>query len=180
MALIFGTACFLRKEETRKYRKTLLGFLRKEEAKKDRKTLLLYRNRGKNDMHQGHFVAPGGKVESGERSLDCIIREYKEETGLRIIVPKLKVIATICDKGKPDWLVNFYEASLFRGYLKTEHEKDKLVWVLESEILNPKSKIKMYEGDRKLFNLIKGEGLFEVILKYDGEKLLHFNYQRVH
>ena len=145
MTVIFGSACFLRKEEERENRKKLLGFLRKRKAKKERKALLLYRDRGTNDMHQGHFVAPGGHVESGERSLDNIVREFKEETGLRIIVPTLRVIATICDKGKPDWLVNFYEASLFRGYLKKEHEKDKLVWIPESEIINPNCQIKLSE-----------------------------------
>ena len=171
MILINGTACFLRKGE----------------RKKDRKVLLLKRNRGRNDIHRGFYVPPSGHVERGERSLDNIIREFKEETGLRIIVPRLKVIATFYNKGRTinnkevdDWRIDFYEANLFRGYLKTENKKDKLVWVPESEILTPNSKIKMHEGDRKIFNLLRDNGVYEVLLQYDKEKLIKFNYQKVH
>ena len=39
----------------------------------------------------GHVYAPpGGKFESGESPLDCIIREFYEETGLTLINPRLQ------------------------------------------------------------------------------------------
>jgi 8-oxo-dGTP diphosphatase len=148
-------------------------------------TLFLYRNRGKEDIHQGYYVAPGGTLEEGERSIDCIIREIKEETGLRLMDPRLRVIATFFNKGRilngeenpEDWKVEFYDASAFNGRLKEEKPEDKLVWVTDSEI----SKIRMYEGDRKLFDLIRHqEGVFEVILQYSKENLIRFDCKRVY
>jgi 8-oxo-dGTP diphosphatase len=148
-------------------------------------TLFLYRNRDKEDIHQGYYVAPGGTLEEGERSIDCIIREIKEETGLRLMDPRLRVIATFFNRGRvlngkenpEDWRVEFYDASAFNGRLKEERPEDKLVWVTNSEI----SKIRMYEGDRKIFDLIgQQEGVFEVILQYSKEKLTRFDCKRVY
>ena len=36
------------------------------------------------------YAPPGGKFETGESPLDCIIREYYEETGLTLINPDFK------------------------------------------------------------------------------------------
>ena len=35
------------------------------------------------------YAPPGGKFETGESPLDCILREYYEETGLKLINPRL-------------------------------------------------------------------------------------------
>ena len=51
---------------------------------KDGKTLMLYRNKKKNDVHEGKYVGIGGKFEFGETPEECIIREIKEETGLTV------------------------------------------------------------------------------------------------
>ena len=39
------------------------------------------------------YAPPGGKFETGESPLDCIIREYYEETGLTLVNPKLQGIS---------------------------------------------------------------------------------------
>ena len=39
------------------------------------------------------YAPPGGKFESGETPLDCIKREFYEETGLTLINPKLQGIS---------------------------------------------------------------------------------------
>ena len=39
------------------------------------------------------YAPPGGKFETGETPLDCITREYYEETGLTLINPKLQGIS---------------------------------------------------------------------------------------
>ena len=54
--------------------------------KKDNKVLMI-----KFAKKWGHVYAPpGGKFEEGETPLDCIIREFYEETGLTLINPKLQ------------------------------------------------------------------------------------------
>ena len=53
---------------------------------KDGKTLMLYRNKKKNDVHEGKYVGIGGKFELGETPEECIIREIKEETGLTCLL----------------------------------------------------------------------------------------------
>ena len=47
----------------------------------ENEVLLLYRNKKKNDFHEGKYVGIGGRMEPGETPLECIIREVKEETG---------------------------------------------------------------------------------------------------
>ena len=161
--MINGTMCFLRSKG---------------------KTLFLYRNSGKNDMHNGFYVLPGGHIERGEKSIDGIIREFEEETGLTPVSPKLRIIATFYNKGRilggkkdpEDWRVDTYEANYFKGKLKCEKPDDKLVWVKDSKI----EKINMYEGDRELFSLLKEPGVFEAILQYDKQKLIRFDYSRVY
>lgn len=53
----------------------------------DKKKLLVCQ-RGENSDHPNEWEFPGGKVESGETPEDCIIREIKEELGIRISIKK--------------------------------------------------------------------------------------------
>lgn len=39
------------------------------------------------------YAPPGGKFEAGETPLDCILREFYEETGLTLLRPKLQGIS---------------------------------------------------------------------------------------
>lgn len=64
------------------------------------KTLFLYRNKGEKDIHNGLYVAPGGKTEPGERGIDCIMREFLEETGLTLKDPRLRQVITFHNKGR--------------------------------------------------------------------------------
>ena len=68
---------------------------------------------------------PGGHVEAGESFTEAVIREVKEETGLRIASPQ------IC--GMKDWVedgiryvVHFYKTEKFDGDLKSSEEGE--VW----------------------------------------------------
>lgn len=70
------------------------------------KTLLFFRNRGKGDLHQGYYAPPGGHINSGtkeryaKRGIDCIRREFQEETGLRVLNPRLRAIVTFDNFGR--------------------------------------------------------------------------------
>jgi len=157
-----ATACYLRRPE---------------------ETLFLYRNRGEGDIHDGWFVPPGGHTERGERGIDCIRREVKEETGLVVIKPRLRVIATFYNAGRilggkknpEDWCVEIFETYQFRGDLREEHPKAKPSWIRNSELKG----IKIYPGDRRIMDLLDEEGVFEVLAKYRGNNLIRFDYERV-
>ena len=147
------------------------------------RTLFIYRNRGEADMHNGFYVPPGGHIERGERGIDCMVREFSEETGLKLINPKLRVMATFYNHGRlmggkenpEDWLVEVYEAREFTGNLKEEHPRSKPIWVTDSEITS----LKMYPGDRRIFDLLEKKGIYQVLVQYAGEEMTRFETTRV-
>ncbi|HWL13829.1 MAG TPA: NUDIX domain-containing protein, partial [Ureibacillus sp.] len=61
-------------------------------AIQDGKVLLLQKPR------RGWYVAPGGKMESGESIYEAAIREFKEETNLTPQNPHLKGVYTMIIK----------------------------------------------------------------------------------
>ena len=161
--MTLGTACYLRSEG---------------------KTLFLYRNAGNADIHNAKYVPPGGKTNRGEKGIDCDVREFKEETGLTLLNPKLRIIATFYNQGRimggkenpEDWQVEVYEASEYSGILMPEHQKNaEPLWVQDSDL----SRIPMHEGDRKLMELLKEEGVYEALFQYEIEKLIRFEHVRV-
>ena len=62
--------------------------------KKDNKVLMIKFSKKWGSV----YAPPGGKFERGESPLDCILREFKEETGLTLIKTKLQGISYWQDK----------------------------------------------------------------------------------
>lgn len=150
----------------------------------DAKTLFLQRNQGEGkDIHHGLYVFPGGRFERGERGVDCAIREIKEETGLTVRNLKLRQIIMFHNEGRllggrtdrPDFYVELYETTDFEGELKLEKKGDRLLWVDNSEIQT----LNMHECDRKSIELLEQEGVYEIKVKYAGDKMSVFDYMRV-
>ena len=76
----------------------------------------------------GHvYASPGGKFEEGETPLDCIIREYYEETGLTLINPRLQGMSYWKDKS--EGIIFVYTAEDFEGDLTTVSEEGTLEWI---------------------------------------------------
>lgn len=73
------------------------------------------------------YAPPGGKFERGETPLDCIIREYYEETGLTLINPKLQGISYWQDKA--EGIIFVYTAEKYEGKLKETSEEGQLEWI---------------------------------------------------
>jgi|SRR3989344_1427377 len=149
-------------------------------------TLLLDRIPGKGDLHHGFYVPPGGKTKEGERGIDCILREFEEETGLTLIEPRLRAIVTFYNKDRvlgdkkdpEDWLVEVYEAKEYTGELKGESPKARPMWINESDFKDKE----MHEGDRRLIKFLydeEKEGVFEVLVKYNGTRVERFESVRV-
>lgn len=131
-------------------------------------------------------MPPGGKIKEGESGIDCVIREFREETGLVLKNPKLRAIVTFYNKDRvlgdkkdsEDWLVEVYEANSYTGELKGESLKARPMWINDSDFKNRE----MHEGDRRLIDFLyyeEKEGVFEVLVKYNGIRLEKFEQRRV-
>ncbi len=115
--------------------------------KRDDKVLMI-----KFNNKWGHVYAPpGGKFEAGESPLDCIIREYYEETGLKLIKPKLQGISYW--KDSYEGIIFIYVAYEYEGKIK-ESDESKLEWIDIKDLAN----LEQF-GQNKIFtsNLFKDE-----------------------
>lgn len=81
----------------------------------------------------GHvFAPPGGKFEMGETPLDCIIREFKEETGLTLINPKLQGLSYWQDSY--EGIIFVFVAEEYEGELTLSSEEGSLTWIPIEEL----------------------------------------------
>lgn len=121
---------------------------------KDGKVLLLKKPR------RNWYVAPGGKMESGESIYTAAIREFTEETNATPIQPHLKGIYTMVieEDGKQidEWMLYTFIAKDIEGTPFEETTEGILEWhpVEELEVLP------MAEGDRtNLLFAVKEQGM---------------------
>lgn len=139
---------------------------------KDDKTLMLYRNKKKDDIHEGKYVGVGGKFEQGETPEECIIREVKEETGLMLKSLTYKGLITFPKfKNEEDWYMFLYFSDDFEGSLSEKDLDDckegKLLWVDNDKIFD----LDMWEGDRLFLNWAKTGKIFSSKIIYNNGEL---------
>ena len=100
------------------------------------------------------YAPPGGKFEAGESPLDCILREYYEETGLTLINPKLQGISYWHDDY--EGIIFIFVAEKFEGNIK-ESEEGKLEWI----DINDLKKVKQFEQNKKFTPYLFKNNIFE-------------------
>lgn len=110
---------------------------------KDGKVLLMKKPR------RGWYVAPGGKMESGESIYEAATREFSEETNVIPLQPHLKGVYTMLvkdgDELVDEWMLFTFLAKDFEGTPFSETREGILEWhPIESIIHLP-----MDEGDRR-------------------------------
>lgn len=101
------------------------------------------------------YAPPGGKFESGEAPLDCILREFKEETGLTLIHPRLQGISYWHDSY--EGIIFVYTAEEYQGELIETSSEGRLEWVKMDDLLS----IKQFEQNEKFTPYLFQEQLFE-------------------
>lgn len=136
---------------------------------KEGKYLMLHRVKKHHDINAGKWIGVGGHVENGETPEECLLREVKEETGLRLTPYRLHGLVTfLSDVCEPE-LMCVFTADAFDGEM-IECDEGELAWVEKSDVLA----LPTWEGDRVfLERLLSGDDrFFSIKLRYEGDKLV--------
>lgn len=91
------------------------------------------------DVDAGRLNSIGGKLEPGENWLDAVIRETKEEIGLKITKDDIEFLGIVRLEGgyDEDWIMCFYKTEVEskhipHGHLSSEGE---FMWIHKDKVL---------------------------------------------
>ena len=120
------------------------------------------------------YAPPGGKFETGESPLDCILREYYEETGLKLINPKLQGMSYWRDE--KEGIIFIYVAEEFEGDLKEISEEGCIEWIDIKDLSN----LKQFSQNEKFTPYLFKEELFEgKFLLYEKCNVLEYEIRTI-
>ena len=132
-------------------------------------TLMMHRVKKENDMHKGKWNGLGGKFKDGESPEECVIREVKEESGLKLIKPSLKGIITFpAFDDIDDWMVFVFTSDQFTGSL-IECDEGILKWI-ENDKLND---LELWEGDKIFMRWLNDNPFFSAKFLYERKKYVN-------
>ena len=132
----------------------------------DGKTLMIHRIKKKNDVNHDKWIGIGGKFEHGESPEECMLREFKEETGLTLREFAYRGIVTFVSE---DWCeyMHLFTGTQIEGEMR-ECDEGTLEWVDWDRITS----LPIWEGDKVFLKLLKErEAFFSLKLVYEGEQL---------
>ena len=128
----------------------------------DGKALFIKRS-DNSEIFPGWLILPGGKQEVDETIQQTAIRETFEETGIKVINPKLKVIATHNHFYRNRvYLVFLFQANEFSGDLK-ESDEGTPMWLPVSDIFENS---KLYPDLKRHLKLVMDSKGDEVVFTY--------------
>ena len=131
------------------------------------KTLLIHRVKKKNDMNHDKWIGIGGKFEFGESPEECMLREFREETGLTLTSWRYRGIVTFV-MGDVCEYMHLFSADGYTGEL-TSCDEGTLEWVEDEKVLQ----LPTWEGDRVFLQLLRErESFFSLKLVYGNEHLV--------
>lgn len=150
---------------------------------KNEKYLMLLRNKKKVDCNKGKWIGVGGKREPLETVPECLVREVREETGLRLLSWKPRAIIAFnsdewehekmflftAEEFQPvnDWGHKVLDALESGAVL--EGEEGDLKWIPKREIME----LNLWEGDRIFMKMLaEDEPFFFMRLEYHGDELV--------
>lgn len=104
------------------------------------------------DPNWSGLTFPGGHVERGESFVESVIREIREETGLKIQQPKLCGIKQFTTEGTGRYVVLLFKTDSFSGEIRSSEEGE-VFWMTEEALL----KEKLTPGFEDLLKIFNGE-----------------------
>ena len=140
--------------------------------------LMLHRVKKKNDVNKDKWIGIGGKFEAEESPDECLLRECREETGLRLISWQCRGVVTFLQEGGEGEYMYLFTAEEFEGNLHDCPEGD-LQWVSREFLY----RLPMWEGDRIFLDLLwRNAPFFLLTLRYRGEVLTQavLNGEEIH
>ena len=140
--------------------------------------LMLHRVKKKNDVNKDKWIGIGGKFEAEESPDECLLRECREETGLRLTSWQCRGVVTFLQEGGEGEYMYLFTAEEFEGNLHDCPEGD-LQWVSREFLY----RLPMWEGDRIFLDLLwRNAPFFLLTLRYRGDVLIQavLNGQEIH
>ncbi len=134
---------------------------------RDGKALMLHRVKKKDDVNHDKWIGIGGKFERGESPEECMLREFREETGLTLTAWAYRGIVTFVSE---DWCeyMHLFTATACEGEMR-DCDEGTLEWVEWDRI----GALPIWEGDRVFLQLLRErETFFSLKLVYEGETLV--------
>ncbi len=129
--------------------------------------LMLHRVKKENDVNHDKWIGLGGKFEENESPEECMLREVREETGLKLTSWRYRGIVTFVSEPWPGEYMHLFTADGFEGEL-SECDEGELAWI-------PRAKLKelpQWEGDRIFLRLLDEDApFFSLKLVYRNERL---------
>lgn len=130
-------------------------------------TLMLHRVKKKNDVNHDKWIGVGGKLEHGESPEECMLREFREETGLTLTEWAYRGIVTFVSDTWCEYM-HLFTATAFTGAL-VPCDEGELTWVRTDALAG----LPGWEGDKVFLKLLASrETFFSLKLVYEGERLV--------
>ena len=135
---------------------------------RDGQYLMLHRIKKAHDENHDKWIGIGGKFEQAESPEDCVLREVREETGLRLTqVRYCGIITFVSDRWQTEYM-HLFHATGFTGTLR-ECDEGQLEWIAIDRLLA----LPQWAGDRIFLDLMqKNVPFFSLKLRYEGETLV--------
>ncbi len=133
------------------------------------KYLMMHRVKKDADENKDKWIGIGGKFEEGESPEDCLLREVREETGLRLRSWRFRgIVSFVSDLWGTEYM-HLFSSDDFEGEPRRDCEEGTLEWIDKRELLEKP----IWEGDRIFLRLLEEDGpFFSLKLRYEGDTLV--------
>jgi 8-oxo-dGTP diphosphatase len=134
-----------------------------------REYLMLHRVKKAIDENKDKWIGIGGKFEEGESPEDCLLREVREETGLRLLRWRYRGIVTFVSDEWGTEYMHLFTSDAFEGDIRTDCDEGVLEWIDRDALCSRP----IWEGDKIFLRLLDEDApFFSLKLRYRGSKLV--------
>lgn len=153
-----------------------LGYILTEDRKQ---ALLVHRIGREEDQHFGKYNGLGGKLKLGEDVLSCLLREIREEAGIKCEKVELRGTVNWTGFGPngENWLGFIFLVTKFSGTPFDRNEEGELGWYPVQDI----GALPMWEGDQYFLPLVfDGDPrIFHGYMPYQNGRPVDWQYRRI-